>query len=608
MAKAVDELLIEIRAETQGLRRGLAQVEERLKKTNKTARSNILTFGNLTKVFAAVGAVKLGKSIIDTSRKFEDLGATMLAITGDTERAGAALATIEQFTAGTPFQLENVTQAFTRFYQAGITPTQETLTAFGNVAAANNKDITDLAQAVFNATTGEMEMLKQFGIVAKQNGDQVEMTFEGQTVTIDKTREAISEYVKAIGEDRFEGALEARLNTVSGAFSNVADKSSLLQKEIGEAGLNQALTELGLSLGDAIEFAGETGLAETLGNVLAGAVDILTKSLNFIVANFYNFIDAAVELGIKIRNIFMVTLPNAFDEARIGFIEFRIGIIESFNILLKDVADKINDLIDLYNQIPFVDPKEPVKFEISTEEAKADIQEIRDEITERTATLKVFVKPVRTSGDTNTDEEIDESLIDPNSGNDVKKTSDAIMTMDEAMKDMKQTIVESTHAFSQDFVKGLMDGQDALAGFKDFAKNMVSQIIATFLQLAVVNQILNSIFGLSGTSALPTIGNIGGSAGGGKVQGRTPYMVGERGPELFVPDTTGTIRNNMDTMSMGGGGVTVVQNNNFALGVGATARAEVQKLLPQIAETSKMAVFEAAARGGSFRKGLLGGA
>ena len=607
MAKAVDELLIEIRAETQGLRRGLAQVEERLKKTNKTARSNILTFGNLTKVFAAVGAVKLGKSIIDTSRKFEDLGATMLAITGDTERAGAALATIEQFTAGTPFQLENVTQAFTRFYQAGITPTQETLTAFGNVAAANNKDITDLAQAVFNATTGEMEMLKQFGIVAKQNGDKVKMTFEGQTVEIDNTRDSIAEYVKAIGEDRFEGALEARLNTVSGAFSNVADKSSLLQKEIGEAGLNQALTELGLSLGDAIEFAGETGLADILGNVLAGAVDILTTSLNFIVDNFYNFIDAAVELGIKIRNIFMVTLPNSFDKARIGFIEFRIGIIETFNILLSSLADKINDLIDLYNQIPFVDAKEPVKFQISTEEAKADIQEIRDQITDRTATLRVFVKPVRTSGDTNTDEEIDESLIDPNSGNDVKKTSDAIMTMDEAMKDMKQTIVESTHAFSQDFVKGLMDGQDALAGFKDFAKNMVSQIIATFLQLAVVNQILNSIFGLTGKSALPTI-TIGGKSSGGKVQGRTPYMVGERGPELFVPDTTGTIRNNMDTMSMGGGGVTVVQNNNFALGVGATARAEVQKLLPQIAETSKMAVFEAAARGGSFRKGLLGGA
>ena len=77
----------------------------------------------------------------------------------------------------------------------------------------------------------------------------------------------------------------------------------------------------------------------------------------------------------------------------------------------------------------------------------------------------------------------------------------------------------------------------------------------------------------------------------------------------MIPNTSGRIMNNMNTRAAlsGGGGVTVVQNNNFALGVGATARAEVQKLLPQIAETSKMAVFEAAARGGAYRKGLLGG-
>ena len=40
------------------------------------------------------------------------------------------------------------------------------------------KDITQLAQATFNATTGEMEMLKQFGIKAKLMGDQIEVSFE----------------------------------------------------------------------------------------------------------------------------------------------------------------------------------------------------------------------------------------------------------------------------------------------------------------------------------------------------------------------------------------------------------------------------------------------
>jgi len=604
MAKAVDELLIEIRAETQGLRRGLAQVEDRLKRTNKVAKSNMLSFGNLTKVFAAVGAVRLGKSIIETSRTFEDLGATMLAITGDTERAGAALATIENFTAGTPFQLENVTQAFTRFYQAGIAPTEETLTAFGNVAAANNKDITDLAQAVFNATTGEMEMLKQFGIVAKQNGDKVTMTFEGQSTTIDKTRESISEYVKAIGEDRFAGALEARLNTVSGAFSNVADKSSLFQKEIGEAGLNGALTELGLALGDAIELAGEEGLAERLGGVLAGAVEILSNALTFVINNFHNFLDFMGRVSVGVQNLFGVGFPNAVAIAQIGFLEFQVAVREAMNKILLKVQTTINGMIEAYNALPFVDDKDPVDFQLDTSGAKANIQELRDEIEERTATLKVFVAPTRER--TETDEEIDESLIDPNAGQNVTETANAVMTMDEAMKDMKATLVESSHAFSQDFVKGLLDGQDALAGFKDFAKNMVSQIIATFLQLAVVNQILNSIFGLSGNSALPTIGSIGGKAGGGKMQAGRAMLVGERGPEIFVPDTSGTMRNNMDSMNMGGNPVVINQSLNFSTGVVPTVRAEITKMLPQINDMTKAAVLEASARGGSFRKGLLG--
>ena len=142
--------------------------------------------------------------------------------------------------------------------------------------------------------------------------------------------------------------------------------------------------------------------------------------------------------------------------------------------------------------------------------------------------------------------------------------------------------------------------------FKDFAKNMVSQIIATFLQLAVVNQILNSIFGLSGTSALPTIGSIGGKAGGGKLQKGRAMLVGERGPEIFVPDTSGTLRNNMDSMNMGGSPVVINQSLNFSTGVVPTVRAEITKMLPQINDMTKAAVLESSARGGSYRKGLLG--
>lgn len=82
-------------------------------------------------------------------------------------------------------------------------------------------------------------------------------------------------------------------------------------------------------------------------------------------------------------------------------------------------------------------------------------------------------------------------------------------------------------SFTNDFVNALLEGQNALQSFKDFSKNIVSQIISTFLQMAVVNEILNSVFGLTGTSdALPTLRK---SAGGGSAYGGEPMLVGERG-------------------------------------------------------------------------------
>ena len=92
-------------------------------------------------------------------------------------------------------------------------------------------------------------------------------------------------------------------------------------------------------------------------------------------------------------------------------------------------------------------------------------------------------------------------------------------------------------------------------------------------------------------------------AGGGTVQQGNPTLVGERGPELFVPSGAGKIVNGADTKSaMGGGGVSVVQNLNFAVGVTNTVRAEVMNMLPAIQQSTLSAVAEAKQRGGKFSK------
>ncbi len=150
------------------------------------------------------------------------------------------------------------------------------------------------------------------------------------------------------------------------------------------------------------------------------------------------------------------------------------------------------------------------------------------------------------------------------------------------------------------------------------------------MQLAVVNKIINSIFGLTGDDALNTIdlfgggkpkfdtgswdgsmggGNFLGGAGGGAMFSGQPRLVGERGAEIFVPHTNGTLLNNMNSKNATGSGtpVNIYQTISFATGIVPTVRAEVTKMMPQIADVTKAAVQESAMRGGNFRRSLVGG-
>ena len=176
---------------------------------------------------------------------------------------------------------------------------------------------------------------------------------------------------------------------------------------------------------------------------------------------------------------------------------------------------------------------------------------------------------------------------------------------------LQQAVTNAANAFTTNFVNALMDGKNALGAFKDFAKSMVSQIIAIFLQMAIVNEILNSVFNLQGANRFSTISNpnpTADNASGGHYSKGKPMLVGERGPELIIPNTSGSVMNGMNTKSAMGGGSTIVVNQslNFSTGVVGTVRAEINKMMPTIAEVSKSAVLDASRRGGNYRKGLLG--
>ena len=86
---------------------------------------------------------------------------------------------------------------------------------------------------------------------------------------------------------------------------------------------------------------------------------------------------------------------------------------------------------------------------------------------------------------------------------------------------------------------------------------------------------------------------------GGPVTNGKSYIVGENGPELFTPQSNGTIIPNGVSA-----GITVNQVINVTTGVSQTVRAEIMSLMPQIAGAAKAAVADAKLRGGSYAMAL----
>jgi lambda family phage tail tape measure protein len=98
--------------------------------------------------------------------------------------------------------------------------------------------------------------------------------------------------------------------------------------------------------------------------------------------------------------------------------------------------------------------------------------------------------------------------------------------------------------------------------FKGFAKSIIADLIAIQLKAQAVSILRFAFSAFSGSPTVPMQPG-GGYADGGDPPVGQASMVGERGPELFVPKTAGTIIPNHQLAGMMSGGQTVNYNGPF---------------------------------------------
>lgn len=286
MATVIDDLLVILgfRANTSGADR----FDNRL-------GGIIKTVGKVGAVLTGVGVAAagfLGNGMLDAAIQFENFKTQLTTIEGDSEKAQKSLDWIEEFAKKTPYELDQVTDAFVKMKSYGIDPIEDGLmTSVGNMASAMGKPIDQAVEALADAMTGENERLKEFGIKSSKDKKTDTTTFtynkDGKeyTKTVSNNAKEIQAALQGIMDERFTGGMDAMSKTWEGTVSNMKDAYSGFLRAIANAGVFDALKEVLGAIANWVNQNGDqiTAFAEQIGSAFIIMIDVLVAAYDQIV-------------------------------------------------------------------------------------------------------------------------------------------------------------------------------------------------------------------------------------------------------------------------------------------------------------------------------------
>jgi phage tail tape-measure protein len=193
---------------------------------------------------AALAALATGAffgGIISTTAKFEQFQIMLEGIEGSATKAKQSMDWVRKFAKTTPYELDQVMEAFVQLKAYGIDPIDGALAAAGDAAAGMSKPLMQAIEALADAQTGEFERLKEFGIRASVQGNKVAFTYmkNGKEIRKEtkKTAAEMKDAITGIWSERFGGMMDRQSKTFSGMMSNLKDGWTDFMLRVGQAGV-----------------------------------------------------------------------------------------------------------------------------------------------------------------------------------------------------------------------------------------------------------------------------------------------------------------------------------------------------------------------------------
>ena len=576
----LDKLLVKIEADLSDLKQGLNKANNEVKKSSSKMSTGfqkfgktldnvggkVLTFGGL---FAtAFGGIQL-KKVIDVGRQIEDLTVRLNALFGSAEEGAKAFDTLLEFAGRVPFQLEEIQSASANLaiVSEDAEELAKNLELTGNVASVTGLDFKTTAEQIQRSLSSGISSADLF----RERGVKAMLGFSaGAEVSLSETEKAFERVFGRGG--KFGNATAELAKTLTGTLSMLQDKLLVFRKAVASEfneELKSQLNDANNALQDSQEQIEKFG--EDVGKSLAN----LTRG---IVENFETIKDVTTALGIFLTGSLLYKIITSK-----GFLAFT-----ALVVFVKEYNDAMEVMKKRFGE-----------------------------------TEKIITKTADNIGELFLVEQRRQKLVEQfnlrqKEQNEVAKT--VIVTqaqLKEIVEELNEAFEDAGKSISDAFGDAVVKGENFKDAMKSIFKDVASQIASTIFQILVMKPLIDSLtaslkeyqeankggitsgfMGQVGSLIGGAVTGMLGFANGGYTPPNKPYMVGERGAEMFVPRTAGNIVPNNEL----GGGVNVTQNISFSTGVVPTVRAEVMNLLPAIKEETINAVAETRSRGGAFAR------
>ena len=345
MAGSLASINIKFAADLKGFSTQMQNAQRDIAKMGE----QLTSIGSKLSLGVTAPILGLGAIAVKTAADFETLRTSLLStFQGNEKAADAAFKQIQTFAAATPYQMEEVLDAFIKLKNLGLNPSEEALTSYGNTASAMGKSLNQMIEAVADASTGEFERLKEFGIKAKSEGDQVSFTFQGVTTTVAKNATDIQNYLLGIGNVNFAGSMDRQSETFKGRMSTLQDSIASFADSIGSIIL-EFVSPLIDGLQDLAEwFRNISPEAQKMIVVVAGILAAIGP-LILAVGGFASLLPV-ITAGISSLGVAFTAMtgPIGLVIAGVGLLIY--ALVKNWSSVKKGIIDVANYFIDLYNE------------------------------------------------------------------------------------------------------------------------------------------------------------------------------------------------------------------------------------------------------------------